>query len=346
VQTFIRLLVPLAIACGGDPTTPAQPDAAPPTPDGAPPVGDAAITPPVPEILAMNESDTNSIAVYLGDVYWTTDPFGAMGQVKKLVPGGTPVTLAAQENRPTSIAVGPGFLEPTAFWVLNSLQGRIRQIATTGAPPLSSAEMGDAVYSLALDGNAVFAGTRGAVKTKGLTNTSTVTTLADGYANGVLAIDADATGVVFSARTVAGTWIVASVARTGGTVTTLHTGPELIRDVEIVGSNVFFLDDLAIKRVPRSGGGSAATLTTITENVPWALASSGAALFVATNRGVINPSGATGQIIEIDATSGTQRVLAKDQAEPSSIAVDASFVYWTNRGVGSTPGQVVRLARE
>lgn len=343
MQTFIRCLVPLVIACGEDSTQ------TPPLVDGSV-TGDgsaAAIDAPVPiapEILVMGEARPNSIDAYLGDIYWTTDPFNAKGQVKKLAPGGQPQVLAAQEDYPVAIDVGPGFLEDTAFWGLDSLFGQVRQIATTGAPPLSAANVNDIVYSLVLDGDRVFVGTRSAVKSKCLTNTCSPVNLATGYANGVTAIAADAGGVVFGARTTSGSWIVASVPRTGGTPTTLATGSELIRGIAIVGSDVVWLSYTEILRVPRTGG-SVSTVTTITENVPRALTSAGGKLFVATNQGVINPSGATGQIIEIDPIGGTQKILAKDQPEPYDVAVDASYVYWANRGLGTGAGQIVRLKR-
>lgn len=305
---------------------------------------DAPIQPIVPEVLVMGEARPNSLDAYLGDVYWTTDPSTGKGQVKKVTPGGQPQVLAAQEDRPVSIDVGEGFIEDTAFWGLDSLLGQVRQIATSGAPPLSAVNANDVVYCLTLDGNRVFIGTRGEVKSKDLTNTSTLTTLAGGYGNGVLAIDADATGVVFGARTTQGAWIVASMARTGGAVTTLYTGTTLIRDVAIAGANVVWIEANRIMRVPRSGGSP--TMVTFTEDDrPWALAASAGTLFVATNQGVINPSGTTGRILEVDPASGTVNELATDQAEPHDVAVDADYVYWANYGLGSAAGQIVRLKR-
>jgi hypothetical protein len=197
---------------------------------------------------------------------------------------------------------------------------------------------------LCVDGDRVFIGTRGEVKSKNLTNTSSLTTLAGGYGNGVLAIDADATGVVFGARTTQGAWIVASMARTGGTVTTLYTGTTLIRDIAIVGPNVVWLEANRIMRVARSGG-AAAMVALVSDGTPWAVTSADGALFVATNQGVINPSGATGTILEVDPISGTKTELAKDQPEPHDVAVDADYVYWVNYGIGAAAGQIVRLKR-
>jgi hypothetical protein len=344
VQTFFRCLVPLVIACGGEsPQNPPVVDGSV-DPDGSMVEIDAPVQPIAPEILVMNEARPNSIDAYLGDIYWTTDPSTGKGQVKKLAPGGQPQVLAAQEDRPVAIDVGEGFIEDTAFWGLDSLLGQVRQIATSGAPPLSSVNANDVVYCLTLDGDRVFVGTRGEVKSKNLTNTSTLTTLAGGYGNGVLAIDADATGVVFGARTTQGAWIVGSMARTGGTVTTLYTGATLIRDVAIVGPNVVWLEANRIMRVARSGG-TAAMVALVSDGTPWAVTSAGGTLFVATNQGVINPSGATGTILEVDPISGTKTELAKDQPEPHDIAVDANYVYWANYGIGVAAGQIVRLKR-
>jgi hypothetical protein len=305
---------------------------------------DGAIEPIVPEVLVMGEAKPNSLDVYAGAIYWTTDPVTAKGQVQKLTPGGTPQVLAAQEDHPISIDVGPGFIEDTAFWGLDTLLGQVRQIATSGAPPLSSVAVNDVVYSLTLDGDSVFFGTRSAVKSKCRANSCSPVNLATGYGNGVLAIAADATGVVYGTRTTSGSWIVASVPRTGGTPLTLFTGTEAIRDIAIVGSNVVFLNYTEVMRVPR-GGGAPSTVATITEDVPWRLTTDGSKLFVATNQGVINPSGATGKILEIDPISGATKELAKDQAEPADIAVDSNYIYWLNRGLGTATGQIVRLKR-
>lgn len=330
------------IACDGDPPqTPLDGSAGT---DGSTAQIDAPIQPIVPEVLVTGEARPSSIDAYLHTIYWTTDPVTGMGQVKKLTPGGQPQILAAQEDRPVSIDVGAGFIEDTAFWGLDTLLGQVRQIATSGAPPLSAVNANDVVYCLTLDGDRVFVGTRSAVMSKSLTNTSALTTLAGNFGNGVLAIDADANGVVFGARTTQGAWIVASMARSGGTVTTLSTGTTLIRDLAIVGSNVVWVEANRIMRVPRSGG-STATVTVISGGTPWALTTADGKLFVATNQGVLNPSGATGTILEVDPTSGTTTELAKDQPEPHGVAVDDDYIYWANYGIASAAGQIVRLKR-
>src|SRR5207253_710796 len=126
------------------------------------------------------ETSPDSIAAYLGTVYWTTDPATAKGAVKRVTGAGTPQVLAPSEDHPVSIAVGPGFIDDTAFWGLDALQGQVRQIATSGAPPLSSVNVNDQVYCLTLDGDKVFWGTRAGVFSKDLTNTSSPTSLAVG----------------------------------------------------------------------------------------------------------------------------------------------------------------------
>jgi len=344
VQNFIRCLVPLVIACGGDSTqNPPLVDGSVGS-DGSLPMPDSTIGPPEPEVVVINQSYLESIDVHLGDIYWATDPFTGKGQVKKVTPGGQPVTLAAQEDHPVSIDVGPGFIEDTAFWALDSLVGQVRQIATSGAPPLSSVDANDVVYCLTLDGDRVFIGTRSAVMSKNLTNTSALITIASGYGNGVLAIDADANGVVFGTRTTSGAWIVASVPRAGGTVTTLYTGSQPIRDIAIVGANVIWPENSKILRVPRSGG-SASLVTTITNNLAWRITTDGSKLFVAAAQGTTSPTSATGKIVEVDPVTGTQKELATDQAEPADIAVDANYVYWANFGLGAGTGQILRLKR-
>ncbi len=300
----------------------------------------------MPVMLATGEARPSSIAVFGGAVYWTTDPASGPGQVRKLAPGGTVQTLASNEASPLGLAVGNGLVEPTAFWGTDTLLGQIRQVAATGAPPIGGADVNDVVYALVLDGDAVFAGTRGAVVKKGLGNVASPSTLAGGYNNGVTAVAADAAGVVFGARTFPqGTWIVAAVARTGGTVTTLATEADVIRDIAIAGGDVFFLERGQLKKVARAGGTPAVVKSFTNGETPWALVSSQGKLFVATNQGVINPSGATGRILEIDAATGAEREIAKEQPEPADVAVDAGNIYWANRGLAPNQGQIVRIAR-
>jgi hypothetical protein len=76
-------------------------------------------------------------------------------------------------------------------------------------------------------------------------------------------VTADAAGVVFTARTVSGTWQVASVSRNGDTVTPLVTSTvdQPLRDVAIVGANATWIDRNMIKRVSRGGIGEATVNT-------------------------------------------------------------------------------------
>jgi len=342
VQTYLRCLLPLVLACGepssGTPDARSDGDVTTPV-DGA--AEDGQVNPVTPEILATGENRPNSLDVHLGAVYWTTDPIMAKGQVKKVSPGGTPAVLSASEDHPTSIDVGPGFIEDTAFWGLDTLLGQVRQIATSGAPPLSAVNINDKVYCLRLDGDRVFFGTRGKLMSKLLTNTSSpATLLQDYYAISAIAVEGNI--VVFGALTSTNDeFIVGWVPRTGGVPVTLASGTKWIRDLVIVGSDVVWLENNQIKRVPLAGG-STATVATIT-GIPWALATQGGKLFVAVNQG-LTPM-ANGRILELDPVSGTQKPLATDQADPRDIAVDTSYIYWANGGLAANTGQIVRLKR-
>ncbi len=340
----------LLVACNGS-TTPSLPDAAP-APDAAAPdaaAPDAAAPDafvPVPVVIASGESRPESIAVFDGTIYWTTATTNGPGQVRKAIMGQAVATIATNEDRPLALAVGNGLLEPTAFWGTGALIGELRQIAASGASPLASTPLNDLVYSLALDGGTVFAGTRSAVIAKPVASSSGPTTLANGYGNGVTAIAADGTGVVFGAKTFPGdSWIVATVTRTGGPVTTLYTGAALIRGVAISGSHVFWIEDKKLMSVPRSGGTAVIVKSFTGLELPWSIVASGGMLYVALNQGVINPSGATGSIVAIDALTLDARVIADAQLEPSDVAADASFVYWTNRGIAASEGTILRIRR-
>lgn len=344
----ICLLVPFAMACG-EPSSPST-DAAPP---GDVAASDAMIdaalvdaAPAVPITLAMNEPRPTAIATFGGTVYWATDPATNQGQIRKVAPGGVAEPLLTTlQDRPSTIAAGDGFIEPNVFWGTATLLGQVKQIAATGAPPTTIYNVNDVVYTLVLDGDAIFYGSRSALYRKGLASSVTPTMLVGGYANGVVAIDADAAGVVFAARKLDGSWIIASIARTGGEPVTLATTSMQVGGIAIADGNVFWLEQRAIKRVPRAGG--APTTHAMFGNLesPAEIVADQGQLFVATNQGVINPSGATGRILRIDAVSGTIDELATSQPEPTGIAIDATNVYWANRGLAANQGQIVKLAR-
>jgi hypothetical protein len=342
----LNVLLVVMVGCGGG-SSPEMPDANDVMIDAPIVTPDTPVGPPMIEVLAANEARPNSIAVFNGTVVWTTDPSSGSGQVRRLT-AGSAVTLATTEDHPGSVAAGMGFSNVEAFWGTTSLLGQIRQIAITGQPPLSGTAVNDLVYALALDGDSVFAGTRSKVIKRNVANAATPMDLATGYGNGVLAIAADATGVVFAARTVQGTWVIATVPRSGGTVTTLATSTVdvAIRDIAIVGANVYWLDRTMVKKIARTGGTEAVVTSFGSSDRPWAMTVSQGKIYIATNQGVINPSGATGRIVELDPATGTVVEIAKDQAEPSGIAVDGSNIYWSNRGLGATQGQIVRIARK
>lgn len=338
----------VSVACGeGGATMMAHPDAPPGTPD-APPVMLDASAPVVPEVIAENQVAPRGISAFAGEVFWVNEGvFGQTnaGQLRKATAGGTVQTLVPKTDQPSGVVAGAGFVEPTVFWIAGGLLGELRQIAATGAPPTSIISVQDVPYDIALAGDHVFVGTRSTLYSKLLTNTSGLTTLAGGYANGVTAIAADATRAYFGARTTSGSWIVASVPRAGGTVTNLATGTAQIRDLAVDATHVYWLRNDQLLRVALTGGETEIVKTFTFPQYPWALAIRDGKVFVATNQGVINPTGATGQIIAIDAVTKVATVLATDQAEPSAIAVDSAYVYWTNLGLSEDAGEVMKIAR-
>lgn len=344
----------LLVACNG--SAQSLPDAAPepdaPAVDAAE-VDAAAVDASAPDafvpeavVIASGEAHPESIAVFDGTVYWMTSTTRGPGQVRKASMGHAPQVIAANEESPLGLAVGNGALEPTVYWGTASLFGQVRQVAASGAPPIAGAPLNDLVLSLALDGDTVFAGTRGGVYSKPLGSGWSVTRLPGEYSNGVTALTADSTGVVLGARRYPDdAWIVATMWRSGGPVKTLHTGTEAIRGVAISGLTVFWIENNSVWSVPRSGGTPVAVKSFTGFNVPSSIVASGGTLYVAVNQGVINPSGATGSIVAIDTVTFDAREIARAQLEPSDVAVDASYVYWTNRGIAASEGAIMRIRR-
>jgi len=318
--------------------------------DGRNVVPDGPDTEVGPQVLVVNEKRPNSIALHESHVLWTTDPPLELGkgEVVYLAPDQTFGVLSNNEDHPSALAVAQTPNGPVAFWSAMTGLGKLKQIPIFGTTPATTIDVGDVVYSIAADGDSVFYGTRFRVFKKGTASTAMPTEIAGGYGNGVTAITADANGVVLGARLLAGGWIIGAVSRNGGTVTTLGTAPDsapAIRDVAIVGGDVYWLDRTMLKKAPRASGAETIVRTFPSTDRPWAMTASGTKLFIATNQGVLNPTGATGHIVELDTVTTTFRDLAEGQAEPFDVAADATHVYWVNRGLTATTGQIMRVAR-
>jgi hypothetical protein len=342
VMDQARFCFVLLVACKGATHTGIDGSISDATADG----GGIDAPPAAPTILAVNEAYPLAIAVFNSEVFWVTE--GSSGQVRKApAAGGTPQTLRSQESYPRDLAVGNGIVEPTVFWIAGSLSGQIRQIATTGMGTLSSFPLNDVPYTIALSGNALYAGTLSMLWTKDVGNASPATALEMGFSNGVTAITADSLGVYFGARTATGSWIVAWIERTGGTVHTIYTGTQAIHDIALDGDGgeyAYWIEGNELHQIHRFGGG-ARILRTYAQDVPAALVAAGGLVFVATNSGVINPSSAIGRITTVDPASANEQVLAKDQPEPVDLAVAGGYAYWANRGLHANEGQIVRIAR-
>ena len=303
-----------------------------------------------PQVLVINEKRPISIALQGGHVLWTTDPPVnlAKGEVVYLAPDNTFGVLAIDEEHPNMLAIAQTANGPEALWSAQIGFGKLKQKSVFGMTSPAIIDVNDFVGSITADGDSIFFGTRFRVFKKGLASNAVPVEISAGYGNGVSAIVADANGVVFSARLEQGGWIIGAMSRNGGTVTTVGTAPDgvpTLRDVAIVGGDVYWLDRTMLKKAPRVGGAETIVRTFTSPDRPWALAATGTKLFIATNQGVINPTGATGRIVELDTATTMFRDLATGQAEPFDIAANATHVYWVNRGLTPTTGQIMRVAR-
>jgi hypothetical protein len=314
------------VACGGrlgptEATLPADAgllpvvDAGEPEPEAGAPDSAFEAGPPQPVLLASGQAQPYAIAVDGADVYWTNvgDPGqsyhdGSIARVSKA--GGAVAVMASAQNAPTSLAVDTGGI----YWTDQGYE-------PSGSPT--------GIFMVPSSGGA----------TKALV-------MGEREPTSIALADGDVYWADFADGNAGPGFIRAIDARRAPK--TLESGLPTPTAIAIDAAFVYWTAlDGSVRRVPRAGGAAETLAAGNMANLrAWDVAVSGGEVYWAVTA---NGAGATpgfAGIMKVSTGGGTPVLLATSPWYPWWIALDETYVYWTDAGQpGQDDGVVLRAPR-
>lgn len=271
-------------------------------------------------VLAQGQAAAYRLAVDETHVYWTLGAKGIIARVP--ITGGQPETFASSQNGPADVAVQGG----QVYWV-NAGDGTVQRApAAGGATTQIAAGQGQAWSIAVVAGTVIWNDEQsGAVRKLG-PGDAAPTTLST--APGSWAVAADEHRAYW---TQLGPGDVLFAPLAGGAPVTLASnlgGPQAIA---VSGDSVFFTLNGAgsVESVPRLGG----VVTILSSEGGDALAVDSDNVYFGAH---------DGRLLRVPRAGGSATTLALGTAPATSIALDATSVYWT---AADTSGLISRVAK-
>ena len=193
------------------------------------------------------------VATDLGGVYWSY--YNAPGAVM-VAPraGGMPVTVAAQQTGPRSIAVGGGKVYWINLWILGADSGAVLASPTGGGGATTLASAQDDPNDIAIDGTNIYWTNLGGTVLRMPVGGGPPVMLASGQ-NGPQHIVVDATNVYWTnIGTIENTGTVMTAPIAGGEPSALATGLQGPLGIAIDASTIYWTDVTRVMSVPVGGG--------------------------------------------------------------------------------------------